>query len=79
MKLTPKQLSELIQLAVQSRPDDTIGCDGCHELMEEFAQAELDGVEISDSLLVVQAHLAQCRCCRAEYKALIEGLREISH
>ena len=77
MKFKPEQLQKLIQLTLETREDDTIGCDGCSQMMEQFAQAELDGVEISDSLAVVRAHLDQCRCCRAEYKALIEGLREI--
>ena len=45
--------------------------------MVEFAQAELDGREIPDGLKVVRAHIDQCRCCKAEYRALIDGLEEI--
>jgi len=77
MKFKPEQVHKLIRLTIETRNDDTIGCDGCSELMEQFAQAELDGVEIPDGLEVVRAHIDQCRCCRAEYQALIDGLREL--
>ena len=77
MKFKPEQVHKLIRLTIETRNDDTIGCDGCSELMEQFAQAELNGVEIPDSLEVVRAHIDQCRCCRAEYQALIDGLREL--
>ena len=42
-------------------------------MMVEFAQAELDGREIPDGLKVVRAHIDQCRCCKAEYRALMNG------
>ena len=77
MKLNAKQLKTLIRMSLSARDDDTIGCDGCYELMEQFAQAELDGREVPDGLEAVRAHLDQCQCCRAEYEALMAGLREI--
>ena len=77
MKFDSNQIQKLIHLTFAARDDDTIGCDGCSELMVEFAQAELDGREIPDGLKVVRAHIDQCRCCEPRYRALIDGLEEI--
>ena len=77
MKLDAKQLTELIQLTATTRGEDLLGCNGCFELMDQLAQAELDGREIPQALELVQIHLEQCKCCRDEYDALLTALREI--
>jgi hypothetical protein len=77
MKLDAKQLTDLIQLTATARGEDLLGCDGCFELMDQLAQAELDGREIPQTLELVQIHLQQCKCCRDEYDALLTALREI--
>jgi hypothetical protein len=76
MKLTHEQFAHLVELTIASRRD-TLGCDGCYELMDEFAQAELDGVEVPETLQAVRTHLTQCKCCRDEYDALLTALRAI--
>jgi len=53
---------------------DLLECDGCFELIAEFAEAEKRGDELSDLLRLVQKHLDQCPCCAYEYEALIEGV-----
>ncbi len=77
MKLTRRQIADLIQLTV-SASADTMGCDGCHELLDQFAQSELDGNRLSESYELVRAHLEQCKCCRDEYDALLTALRAIA-
>jgi hypothetical protein len=77
MKLDAKQIAELIQLTATARSEDTIGCNGCFELMDQFAQAELEGRDVPEALEVVRVHLEQCKCCRDEYDALLTALREI--
>jgi uncharacterized protein with PIN domain len=76
MKLDSKQIAELIQLTVSTKAD-SLGCDDCYELMDQFAQAELDGKSVPESLKVVEEHMTQCKCCRDEYSALMTALREI--
>ncbi len=76
MQLTFQQVTNLIELTVTTT-DDSLGCDGCLELMDQFAQAELDGTTIPKFLECVQVHLEQCKCCRDEYEALMIALREI--
>ncbi len=77
MKLTAKQLTELIDLSQSTQPD-AIGCDDCAALLDQFAQAELDGMPLPQALEVVRNHLAQCRCCRDEFAALMTALRAIA-
>lgn len=77
MKLDSFQVKELFSLLVNAKAD-SIGCDGCYELMDQFAQAELDGITIPESLIAVREHLEQCKCCRDEYSALVAALRAIS-
>ncbi len=55
---------------------DQLECDGCFELISEFAEAELRGDQLSQSLRNVQLHLQQCRCCAYEYETLLEAIRE---
>ena len=76
MKLNAQQIADLIDLTAGTT-QDAIGCDGCYELLDQFAQAELDGIPIPESLKVVHDHLVQCKCCRDEYSALLTGLREL--
>lgn len=77
MKLDAKQLAELIQLTVTARGEDTLGCNGCYELMDQLAQAELEGRGVPEGMELVQSHLEQCACCRDEYDALLTALREV--
>ena len=77
MKLDANQIAELIQLTATARSEDTIGCNGCFELMDQFAQAELEGRDVPEALEVVRVYLEQCKCCRDEYDALLTALREI--
>lgn len=76
MKLNAKQIAELIDLT-SAASDDELGCDGCYELLDQFAQAELDGSSIPKALQLVHEHILQCKCCKDEYEALLVGLREI--
>lgn len=76
MQLSYQQITDLIELTVTTK-DDSLGCDGCLELMDQFAQAELDGTSIPEALECVRTHLEQCKCCKDEYEALITALREV--
>lgn len=77
MQLDAKQLTQLMQLTATARSEDTLGCNGCFELMDQFVQAELEGRDMPQALEMVRVHLEQCKCCRDEYDALLTALREI--
>lgn len=70
--------SEVINLltSIAIAVPDQLDCDGCFEMIAEFAEAELRGDELSMSLQNVQLHLHQCSCCAYEYETLLEAIRE---
>jgi hypothetical protein len=78
MRLDSRQFSELIKLSFTAVKSDTLGCDGCYEMMDQFAQANLDRVELSDAMRLVRTHIEQCKCCRDEYQSLLTALREVA-
>ena len=49
-----------------------IGCDACFELLDEFVDSELDGVDAEARVPGMRAHLAGCPACREEYESLRE-------
>ncbi len=68
MRLNEEQFTLLGALIAQVDERDKLGCDGCFELMAQFADTMMAGVELNPTLAAVQAHLEQCRCCRYEYE-----------
>ena len=78
MRLNEQQFTVLASLIAAADERDKLGCDGCFELMAQFADTMMAGDELTPNLEAVQAHLQQCRCCRFEYEALLIALREIA-
>lgn len=78
MRLNDEQFALLGSLIAQADERDKLGCDGCFELMAQFAEVMMAGDELDPTLQAVQAHLEQCRCCRYEYEALLVALQEIA-
>ena len=74
MALTYEQVDKLLFLVVTTK-DDRLDCDGCLELIGEFADAQLNNQPISVALEAVQTHMDSCPCCADEYQALLDGLR----
>ncbi len=78
MALSTDQVSSLLAM-IASSVSDSLDCDDCFERIAEFAEAQLANREIPDALKVVEIHLQQCPCCKDEYQALLEGLRELEN
>lgn len=76
MSLSNKQLSELVKLASTAEADG-LDCDGCFAHLAEFAELELARKEVPEALKTVESHLRECQCCKAEFEALIEALRNL--
>jgi predicted anti-sigma-YlaC factor YlaD len=74
MTITHTQAIKMLSL-ISKVESDQLDCDGCFELLSEFAERELRGDEPSESLKLVEVHLTQCSCCRYEYEALLEAIR----
>ncbi len=61
--------------SISTAVPDSLNCDGCFELIAQFAEAELQGVELNDLLEAVRIHLSQCPCCAYEYESLLEAIQ----
>lgn len=76
MPLTAKQLNALIGV-IASTTSDSMDCDGCFDLIAEYAEVHLAGKPIPEALAAVEAHLLNCPCCEHELQALLEALRTL--
>ena len=52
-----------------------MSCDGCFAHVAQFAEAELQGATLDESMQKVQNHMRNCPCCKDEFNALIEALQ----
>jgi hypothetical protein len=78
MKITKQHLDTLGSLIRDVDERNTLGCDGCFELMSQYADAMAEGIELDDAMQAVQIHLLECPCCRYEYEALQAALAEVA-
>jgi hypothetical protein len=78
MKITKQHLESLGSLIRDVDERNTLGCDGCFELLSQYADAMLEGIELDDAMQAVQIHLSECPCCRYEYEALQAALAEVA-
>lgn len=76
MPLSKQQIDTLLTLVVNSTPD-SMSCDGCLVNVAQFAEAELMGTTLCDSMQKVQIHLQNCPCCNDEYQALLAALESV--
>jgi predicted anti-sigma-YlaC factor YlaD len=53
-----------------------VGCDECFELIDEYVELELAGVDAAARLPGVRAHFDGCPACREEHEALLELARD---
>jgi hypothetical protein len=47
-----------------------VGCDECFELLDEFVELELSGLDLDRRMPGLRAHLDGCPACREEHEAL---------
>lgn len=77
MILTKKEIDGLMRLVGLTK-DEEINCEQCLTLVAEFAEMELAGKTIPDSLKTVEHHLDICSECNEEYKLLQKALKDIN-
>jgi uncharacterized protein with PIN domain len=76
MPLSKKNLEVLMRLVGLTR-DSEINCEQCLAQVAEFAERQLQGKTISESLKTVEHHLSICAECREEYEALERALQDM--
>ena len=77
MPLSQQQISTLVSLVINSTPDP-LSCDDCLVDVAQFAETELTGASLPESMLKVRTHLKNCPCCNDEYQSLLEALRALN-
>ena len=78
MPLSKEQIKTLVGL-IATTESVQIACDECFGQIGEYAELALEGRELSDGMKVIQRHLEQCPCCKAEYEALVDALQELEN
>jgi hypothetical protein len=73
MPLDQDQIDKLMTSVADTR-DREMACDECLAGMAEYAEANLLGLEMSEALDSVRAHIDFCGECAEEYEALLEAL-----
>lgn len=48
-----------------------VGCDECFDLLDEFVELELAGVDADARIPGLRAHLTGCPACREEHESLL--------
>ena len=76
MALSKPEIDGLIRLIGLTR-DDEINCEQCLSDVAEFAERELEGKSIPQSLEAVRHHLSVCADCRSEYEVLQRALKDM--
>jgi len=76
MAITYIQATNLLASIAVAVPD-RLDCNGCFELIAEFADAERRGDKLSAALRAVRIHLTQCPCCAYEYEAMLEAIKAV--
>lgn len=74
MPLDRDQIDKLMTSVAKTR-DREIACDECLAGMAAYAEANLMGLETSEALAEVRAHIDFCGECAEEYAVLLEVLR----
>ena len=75
MALSREQLEALIRMLAQTRPQEAT-CDECFKEMARFAENEVRGKSVPESLRAIEHHLDLCAECREEYNALIAAIKD---
>ena len=67
-------IGKLVRVVADTHETE-IGCDGCFERLDIFAETELSGVDTSAAMPLVGDHLDKCEDCRSKFEALLTALR----
>ena len=69
-----EQQREVLERLLGPRESE-VGCDECFELIDEYVELELAGLDPAARLPGVRAHLGGFPACREEHEALLELAR----
>ncbi len=75
MSISPDKIKALIQALALTRQEEGT-CSECLRDLATFAENELQGKSVPETLQMVKHHLTLCGECNEEYEALLRALEE---
>jgi deoxycytidylate deaminase len=69
--ITKQKRFTSIMRMIFSTADEDITCDECYDQIDQYVDLLRAGQNPGEVLPRVKNHLEQCRCCEAEFNALI--------
>jgi len=54
--------------------EEELSCEEIHEMLDQFVDLKLRGVDVAEMMPLVKHHLDLCRDCIEEYEALLVAL-----
>jgi len=76
MALSKEQIKSLLSV-IAGTSDDSLDCDDCFSNVAQFAEVELAGLGLCESMKLVQTHMENCPCCEDEFQALLAAINEV--
>jgi hypothetical protein len=68
------KLRLIVDMAMSVLPSE-LGCEDCFEYFAAYADQQLNGTALPESLRQVAEHLDRCAACMEEMQMLIEAMR----
>lgn len=59
-------------------PDHEVSCQGCFDLIDQYVELELAGIEAGSLLPGVRAHLEGCSACNEDHESLRALLSQLA-
>ena len=61
--------------SIQNTLEEEISCDEVYDLIDQYVELTVQGVDTSELMPLVHHHLEICRDCKEEYEALLSILK----
>ncbi len=74
MKIPIDKLKAMVRGVARTREIE-YSCDDTYRLLDEFAEAVVQGKDAAKMMPLVQQHLEMCPDCREEFEALLRVLK----
>ena len=69
--MNPKELIQKLAKMVAKTNEQEFDCDEVHDLIDEIAEMQAQGVDWGQDMPHIQHHIAMCGCCSAEFDVLM--------
>ena len=72
--MNPQDLIKKLAMMVQKTNEQEFDCDEVHDLIDEIAEMQSQGINWAQDMPHIQHHIAMCGCCKGEFDVLMKIL-----